>query len=300
MQNNDLNQIRIFIKVAQLKSFTKAAEFLGIEKSTVSSKISQLENRLGIRLLQRTTRSVSMTEAGVEYLGYCEQALHTLQMGDNYIAELSHTPTGRLKVCAPHNLIDFIMGIVITPFLQEFPKVELEIIQSNKSISLIEDNYDVLIQSQSEQVADSSFVYRKIYHSEWILVASKEFIELHGLAKTPDELKLLSSVGLAQTEGNFRLNNKISWNNEVLSLKHRFSINNMTSIILAIKAGLGFGIVPKKMVSNEMKQGILIEINDKIKVEPSSLYVVYPTRAGQPEKTKAFVEALVKWGDSRK
>mgnify|MGYP000234313334 CR=1 FL=1 len=298
MANSDLNQIQIFSKVAQLQSFTKAAEALGLEKSTVSTKISQLEARLGIRLLQRTTRSVSLSESGAQYLSYCEQALAALQMGDDFIAGLSQIPTGRLRVSVPQNIVDFILPTVITPFLQQYPKVNLEMIQSHHHVDLITDNFDIVIRSTSDEIQDSTLIYRKIRHSEWALVASAQHITEFGLATTVQALLQQPSVGTVSESGQGHAKTMFHWQGQKVGLKHRFGVNNMNSAILAIKAGLGFGLVPRGMVARELARRELVEISDDISIKPTALYVIYPSRSGQPAKAKAFVDALVQWGAS--
>ena len=297
MANNDLNQIRIFSKVAQLQSFTKAAVALGLEKSTISTKISQLESRLGIRLLQRTTRSVSLTEAGSHYLSYCEQALDALQMGDDFIAGLSHIPTGHLRVSTPHDLINFIMPTVITPFLQRYPEVSLEMVQSSEMVDLIRENFDIAIRASPDAIQDSSLIYRKVYQSELVLVASQAHIEQYGLAQNPEELVVQPSVGVMNDNRNGQNPAVIYWRDQKVVLKHRFAVNNMSSIRQAIMADLGFGIVSKNMIHQELAQQQLIQISPHIRIKEMALYVVYPSRSGQPAKLKAFVDALMQWGE---
>jgi len=295
MKNNDLNQIRMFAKVAQLHSFTKAAEALGIEKSTVSNKITQLETRLNIRLLQRTTRSVSLTDAGQQYLTYCEQALAALSMGESYIAELSQVPTGCLRVSTPQNFIDFVMPSLITPFLKEYPEVQLEIIQSNRNIDLIKDGFDIAVRSQRDDIADSSLIYRKIRHTEWIMVASPGFIEQYGIATTPTELAALPSIGSNNEVIREQYHKEIVWQGEKVRLNHRLSVNSVNSICQGVLEGLGIAFLPKTMASANLESGRLIQIHPEIELSPSKLYVVYPSRSGQPAKVRAFVDALIAW-----
>ncbi len=296
--NNDLNEIRIFTKVAHLLSFTKAAEALGVEKSTASSKINQLEARLGIRLLQRTTRSVSLTDAGSEYLSYCEQALGALQMGEDYIAELSDVPTGSLQVSVSQNFADFIMPTVITPFLERYPKVNLNIVQSSRTVDLIKEGFDVAVRSSADELQDSSLIYRKIFPTERILVASKSFIDKFGLAKTPEQLAQQPCVGIINENPESWHNTSVYWKKQKVPLKFRFAVNSMNSVKYAVDAGLGVGILPKRSISEQLDNGQLVEISSDVKIAPTSLYVVYASRSGQPAKLKAFVEALLKWGKS--
>ena len=298
MANNDLNQIRIFSTVARLNSFTKAAQTLGIEKSTVSTKVAQLESRLGIRLLQRTTRSVSLTEAGSQYLGYCQQALQALESGDAFIAELSHVPIGRLRVSLPPDLLAFIFNTVISPFLQNYPKVALEMIQGNQNADLIEGQFDIAIRFEVSQLQDSSLIYRKLHHSPWTMVASPAHIKQYGLPKEPQDLLQQPSIGLVTESGDERQRNMAHWQGQKIQPEHRFAVNNMNSVISAVKAGLGYGQIPRGTIRGELERKELIELNSDIKVESTSLYLVYPSRSGQPAKVKAFVDAMVAWSES--
>jgi DNA-binding transcriptional LysR family regulator len=249
---------------------------------------------------QRTTRSVSLTEAGEQYLSYCEQALASLQMGDDFIAGLSKIPTGQLRVSAPQSLIDIWMPTVVIPFLQRYPKINLQFVQSNRPVDLIKDNFDIAMQVSAEQIQDSSLIYRKIYHSEWALVASQQHIEQYGLATTPQALTYQPSVGTAGEINDGLNHDSFNWQGQKVVLKHRLAVNGMVGVKQAIMAGLGFGMVPKNMISNELATQKLIEISQDIEIKPTSLYVVYPSRSGQPAKLKAFVDALLEWSKGLK
>lgn len=294
--NSNLDQIQVFSKVAQLQSFTRAAEALGIEKSTVSTKVSQLESRLGIRLLQRTTRSVSLSDAGAQYLAYCEQALAALQMGEDYIAGLSDIPQGPLRISAPQNLVDALMPSVIIPFLEQYPKVSLEIVQASQKADLIKEKIDIAVVSSSDDIRDSSLIYRKMYHSDWIVAASTKHIERFGVPQNPQELTSQPSVGTIYQAGDALNTRSVYWLDQKVVLKHRFAVNNVNSVRLAVEAGLGFGLLPKNMILKQLDQGQLVEISSGIKIRSTSLYVVYPSRSGQPAKSKAFVDELLQWG----
>lgn len=305
--NNDLNQIRIFEQVAELKSFTKAAEVLALEKSTVSNKISQLEARLGVRLLQRTTRSVSLTDAGSQYLSYCQQALSTLQSADDYISELSQTPKGKLRVSVPDGLADFWMPSVIGPFLKQYPQVQLEIIQSNKDVDVIKDKFDISLKVMGESVQNSSLIYRQILSSQWALVATAEHIEQYGVPDSIQALKEQPSIGLIN-QGLEHLNNQfIHWQGQKVTLKHRFAVNSLQSVIAGVKDGLGVGILPINMVNNAIETNQLCDLgklmalkaNADISIKSTALYLVYAARTGQPAKVKAFIDAVMYWSENK-
>jgi len=174
--------------------------------------------------------------------------------------------------------------------------VKLEIIQSNQHVNLITDKFDIAIRSTTDDIQDSSLIYRKIRHSEWTLVASSQHIAEHGLATTVPELLSQPSIGMVGEHGDGQLRNEFTWQNKKVVLKHRFGVNNMNAVIEAIRAGLGFGLVPRSMVAAELGRQEFVEISGGINIKTTGLYVVYPTRSGQPAKTKAFVDALLAWG----
>jgi len=292
--NNDLNQIQIFSQVAIYLSFTKAANALNIEKSTVSNKISQLETHLNIRLFERTTRSVRLTEAGKLYLQHCQQALTALRAGEALMSELNHEVVGKLRVSIPNNLADVIMDTVVEPFLRRNPQASLELVQTDNEVNLHEQHFDVAIQPRLEAVRDSGLIYRLLFQSHWSLVASKEFIAQHSMPSTSKQLSALPAVGMTNTQSHQYINMK----DEKVSLNYRFSVNNFRAVINAVEKGLGYCIVPRNMVKIQLSEGRFIQIKDGIEIAPVALYLVYPSRTGQPAKTKAFVELMMAWADS--
>ncbi|MCG7584921.1 LysR family transcriptional regulator [Photobacterium sp. OFAV2-7] len=299
MANNDLNQIRIFVSVAQLQSFTKAAEVLKIEKSTVSTKVSQLEKNLNIRLLQRTTRKVSLTEAGEQYLSFCLAALEQLDKGAQFINELSDVPQGLLRVCIPNNMANVLLKKVIPKFLKQYPKVQLEIIQTSKSPDLLTDNFDLAIQFGGHELMDSSFIYRKIHYSDWIIVASKEYLAEQGEITNPEQLGELDNIAcLHEGENIYQIYTpSITWKGKKIVFKPRFLINNMGNVIQALKQHIGFAVVPKNMVLPDIESGTVSQLFSEITLPSTAVYLVYPSRSGQPAKTKAFVEAMMEWSN---
>jgi len=295
--NNDLNQIRIFVSVAQMQSFTKAAEILKIEKSTASSKVSQLEKSLNIRLLERTTRKVSLTEAGQQYLSFCLAALEQLDKGAQFINQLSDTPQGLLRVCIPPNLADVLLRSLIPKFLKQYPKVQLEIIQTNKHHDLLDEKFDLAIQFSTQEIKDSSFIYRKIHHSDWIIVASKKYLATQPDITHLEQLSELDNIAcLNEGENSYFVQTpNIVFKDKKVNLKPRFLINNMGNVIQAVKQHMGFAVAPKGMVSADIESGQLTQLFAEVSLPSSALYLVYPSRSGQPAKTKAFVEVMMQW-----
>lgn len=292
--NNDLNQIQIFNQVAHYLSFTKAANALNIEKSTVSNKISHLETRLGIRLFERTTRTVRLTEAGKLYLQHCQQALVALQSGEALMSELNNEVVGKLRVSIPNNLIDVIMDSVVEPFLQQNPKASLEFVQTDSEVNLHEHHFDVAIQPRIEKVRDSSLIYRLLFQSHWSLVVSEKLIAQYSMPANAQQLSAMPAVGMTNEQSH----QYIMMKDEKVLLNYRFSVNNFRSVLTAAEKGLGYCIVPRNMVKKQLAEKRFIQIKEGVEIAPTALYLVYPSRTGQPAKTKAFVELMMAWADS--
>lgn len=299
MANNDLNQVRIFSQVAQLQSFSKAAEQLGVEKSTVSLKIAQLEERLGIRLLNRTTRSVGLTEAGAHYLKFCQQALLAVEQGDDYISALSDEPSGRLKVNMHYDLCSFILDSVLSDFLKNYPKVQMELSHSESPVDLINGDVDVDIQIYGKPIQDSSLVYRKMYSANWTVVASPEFVQMHGPLATIEQFQQAPCIGPTEVQANAIGLDSINYQGQNIEFNYRLSLGSANAVKQAVLNNLGFALLPTRMVSHELKQGLLQEVAQDLALElpTSTMYAVYPTRLGQPATVRQFLNALADWGE---
>jgi len=295
--NNNLNQIRIFCQVAQLQSFTKAAELLAIEKSTVSNKINQLEIRLGVKLLQRTTRSVSLTEEGAQYLEHCQQALSQLQIGEERLRDLTKQATGNLRVAVPQNFADRMLDQTVIPYLQQNPNVSIVISQGTQDADLIEQGYDLAIRASFSSIADSSLVYRKIYQSKRIFFASKAHADKYGIATNISQLKLQPYVANFAGDTNDSSHNQVFAGDRWHTLKARLTVNSMAATYSAVDAGIGFSISPIGMVENRIKTGEYVQIAPEVELTDSEIYLVYPSRHGQPAKLKRFIDLMVDWGE---
>jgi len=295
--NNDLNQIRIFCQVARLQSFTQAAQVLGIEKSTVSNKVSQLEARLGVKLLQRTTRSVKLTEAGEQYLQFCQRALAQLEQGEDLISEMQQEAVGHLRIAVPQNFADIVLPKIMTPFLQQHPKVTIEIQQGLQNVDLIKDGFDLAVRASFTDVKDSSLIYRKIYQSKRIFVASLNHVTEFGEANNIQQLSRQPYIASFAGESNDEAFNQVFSEGKWHTLQARLTVNSMPAISSAIDAGLGFAIMPIRMAQKKLATGELVQIAKEVSLTDSVIYLVYPSRLGQPAKLKVFIDAMVSWGE---
>src|SRR5258708_38364368 len=181
----DLNEMLVFARVVQAGSFTTAAAALGMPKSTVSRKVSELEERLKARLLQRTTRKLSLTDVGRTYYDYCARIVGEVEDAERAVSSLQETPRGLLRVTAPINVA--FLGPIVSDFLKRYPEVRLELFCTGRSVDLVEERFDIGIRAGT--LADSTLIAKSLGTVKWFLVATPAYLKKHGRPKSPEDLK---------------------------------------------------------------------------------------------------------------
>lgn len=290
----DLNQMLIFGKVAEKQSFTKASEELGMEKSTVSMKISQLEERLGTRLLNRTTRSVTLTEAGEGYYHYCQQVIDTAKEAEHFAETLSSEPQGLLRITSPVDFGQIFVSTLIDPFLKKHPKVQIDLVLRNPPVDIIDERIDIALMPNFGGLQDSSLVARKILETDLGVYASPAYIKRHGKPETIEDIGDHDYIG-------FRYGSKwsipVTRKNAkyVIEPKARISINDVLSCKQAARDGLGLAIIPGRIAEQDVKSRKLVQLLTNYSFPTVTLYATYASRQWMPTKLKAFLEHLETW-----
>ena len=178
--------MEVFARVAEVNSFTEAARRFGQSKSSVSKHITALENHLGVRLLNRTTRRLSLTEAGVAYYDWCRQIAADMEAAEESVTRLHTDPRGILKVNAPTSFGRLHLAPAMPGFLERYPQVTVELSMDDRVVDLIEEGFDVAV--RITRLTDSSLIARRIASSRRVICASPGYLEKHGVPRTPAEL----------------------------------------------------------------------------------------------------------------
>ena len=288
----DLNQLLIFARIVEHQSFTKAAKNLGMDKSTISNKLSQLENRLGVRLLNRSTRSVTLTEAGAKYYEYCRQAVEIAEEAESFSSSLGDEAVGLLRISASNTFSQTFIESAIKPFMDAHPKVSVELVIESRTTDFYKDNVDVALRLAIGPLKDSSLIATKVFTADIGLYCSPSFIKKNGAFNNTDQIGSSNFLGL-----NVSGSPKILLTKGAVSYKapykdNRFKVNDGAVIKEAAIAGLGIGFLPKHSASKAVKNKELVEIFSDWKIEPVSVYAVYPSREWVPEKLRVFLKYL--------
>lgn len=287
-----LTDIAIFVKVVELSSFTAAAEALDSSQPVVSKAVTRLEEKLGARLLNRTTRRLSLTEAGAELYRRSARALVEIENAELEVARFQTEPRGTLRLAAPMSFSILHLGPFIHDFLQSHPGVSVELNMSDQQVDLIDAGYDLAI--RIGQLTDSSLVARKITPCRQIMCASPEYLKKHGTPERPEDLLEHNCIvySFLSTPREWRLTDS-SGETHVVPVNGTLHSNNGLVNRAAAVAGTGIVLLPTFYIGEEMKSGALIPILCDFKPPEIAVHAVYPERRNLMPKVRAFIDALV-------
>ena len=289
-----LNAISIFCKVIETQSFTQAANQQNISVAMASKLVSQLEEHLKTRLLQRTTRKIVPTEAGMLYYQRCQAILLDLSEADSSISNMATSLQGNLLISVPRDFGLLYISPNLPKFIELHPNLHVEIEFEDKRVDLVAEGYDLALRIGYMQ--DSSLVARKISSSPMHFVASPSYLEARGIPLTPDDLEYHQGLLYKSSL------NQVHWQSTKANQIQRYKIqskvvsNNGMALLEMTKAGLGISNSPSFFVKDALASGELVEILSEYKQKPFDIYVVYPNRRHLPAKVRAFIEFLASLG----
>lgn len=279
-----LEGIDVFVRVVQAGSFAAAARLLGMPTTTVSARIARLEERLGVTLIQRSTRRMHVTEAGEAYFVHCVEALGALEAGESRLAAAGSDPSGLLRVTAPSDIANTVLAPLCERFLAAFPKVDIELMVTNRQVDLIGEGVDLAI--RAGPMRDSTMLSRKFVGGVLGLWASAGYLERRGTPRTLDELAGHDIVGFSRMPESFRL----LAGAESFTLPHRTRIraDDMQTIRTFVLRGAGIGLLPD--FSGAAPGEKLVRVLPQFETEPSSVFFVYPAQRFVSVNVRAFME----------
>jgi DNA-binding transcriptional LysR family regulator len=288
----DLNDIVVFTKVVETKSFTGAAEQLGLPKSTVSRKLAQLEERLGVRLVQRTTRKLALTDIGEAYYERCSRIVADVAAAEQLVTDMQATPRGRLRVTAPVDISSAYLGDIVAAFIANHPEVNVEVEATDRVVDLIEEGYDLAV--RFGPMPESTLIAVRLCGIMGLLCAAPSYLSRRGTPKTVEELDEHERVLF--TPGS---------RNQTWTLVHgdamyefgrpaHFASNNFGAVRDVVLSGGGLAVLSDFMVASDIKHGLLVHVLPEWSSRTNDVHAVYPARQNLPPRLSLFLEHLVK------
>jgi DNA-binding transcriptional LysR family regulator len=283
-----LHEMEVFVAIADAGSFAKAGARLRISPAAVTRAISALEQRLGARLLNRTTRSLSLTEAGHRYLESTRRLLAEIDAAEREAVGESAMPSGHLTVTASVTFGRSAMAPVMTAFLRHHPRVTASLMLIDRVVNLVEEGIDVAV--RIGQLRDSSLVARRIGEVQRILVASPDYVKKYGDPASPADLKLHSIIAFSGLMPNREWRFVDGGTAAHIALQPRFEINDATAAIGAAEAGDGITIALSYMVAEKIAEGRLMPVLGRFAPPPVPVQLVYPQSRFIAPKVRAFID----------
>ena len=283
----------IFVRAVEDGSFSAAARSLDLTPSAVSKQIRRLEDRLGVRLFNRTTRRISLTEAGQAYYDRCARIIAEIREAEEAVSSLSRSPRGTLRVSATVSFARVEVLPLINRFLRHYPEVSMDVDLTDRPVDLVEEGVDVAIQWR-EQMDDPSLIARRLAVNRRIICAAPDYIERHGMPATPEELQQHNCLTLNE------LSQFNDWEfddpgrgRRVIHVRGSFRANTADALYEAARAGVGLARLSTWLVAPDVRRGALVPVLPQYRHEQSAYYVVYPHRRHLSPKVRAFVDFLV-------
>lgn len=285
----DLNDVALFVQVVREGSFAHAARRLGMPSNTVSRRVKQLEQQLGTRLLQRSTRKLVLTQPGEAFFERCVSAVDGLIDAGQQVVSGSGEPSGRLRVAAMADFFSFFPMEWVADFLAAYPKVQLDFVLSDAQADLIADRLDIAFRGGPLQ--DSGYVGRQLIEpSTEGMVASPGYLATHGVPKSLNDMKGHFCVSVGHPSGltGWRLSGPDGVEHEV-QLPSRFNANVAQAIRKAALAGLGITLLPARLIEADVEQGLLVPVLPQFQRRSHGVHVLYPSRQHLPLAVSAFI-----------
>ncbi len=286
---NQLEDMQIFVGTVDAQSFTAAADKLGLSKQFISRRIMALEDRLGVRLLNRTTRKLSITDAGTAYYERAHKIIDEVQEAEQLVSNRNATPRGTLRLSAPMSFGTLHLGPAIARFMEHYPEVRIELDLSDRFVDIVGEGYDMAI--RIGHLGDSSLIARQIAPAQIVACASPAYLKQRGTPQTPAELKdhdLLLYGHSRNVEWTFYAQGKALQ----VPVKGRLRANNGELACAAATAGLGIVLLPTFIVGKALREKQLVTLLNEWAPLPLTIYAVYPQHRQSSLVVKTLADFL--------
>lgn len=286
----DLNDMMLFIALIDAGSFTLAAERLNIPKANLSRKISRLEQRLGVTLLERTTRSQKVTEAGKLYLTHCRRIHQEVDLAEASIAQILDKVEGHLRISTSVGLGHEILKPVLGQFMHQYPDINLQLDLLNRRVDLIEEGFDLVIRIGT--LEDSRLIAKHIGSITRKIYVSPDYLSQHGDIKSIEELKQFDFLVMSSAQSNSRFILESEKQQNEFKITPKMLVDDFMMLKQMTIEGLGVAIIPNYMCQKELENGQLVQILPMWGLPDVDVYSLYPKHRLNIPKVKAFMDFI--------
>ncbi len=286
----DLNDMAIFAKLVDQGGFSAAGRALGLPKSRISRRLARLEDRLGVRLLERTTRTMRVTEVGEVFYRRCKRVQEEAEYAGISVSRLLEAPRGRLRVGASVLTGQNLLSPFLAEFMTRHPEVQLEVVLSNRRIDILEEGFDLLV--RVGRLEDSSLIAKRLGESRLFLYASPAYLERRGTPADPDGLVNHDCLAMNDTQSptQWRLIGRKE--TRTVTIRPRAAINDFPSLRQVVLDGGGIAVLPAYLCAETERLGRLVRVLPDWSPPPVEFHALYPSHRGATPKVRVFLDFL--------
>lgn len=289
----DLNDMLFFAEVVDRGSFAAAGRALNIPKSRLSRRVADLEGRLGVRLLQRTTRRLSLTQAGEIYHRHCVAMREQAEAADEAVARVHDEPRGTVRVTCPVTVAQTTIGPLLPRFLAAHPQVRIDMQVTNRVVDLVQEGVDVALRVRANPDDSGTLVVKNLGPTHGVLVASPQLLQRFGPPHGPEELRRLPTVAMSSADG------RASWHlhgpkGAQFALDHHpvYTADDLFTLKLAVVQGTGMCVLPDYLCADEVRRGELVPVLPGWEPPEARVLAVFPSRRGMVPAVRRLLDFL--------
>ncbi|MFO7565769.1 MAG: LysR family transcriptional regulator [Enhygromyxa sp.] len=290
----DLNDLYYFAKVVEHGGFAPASRAIGVPKSKLSRRVADLEERLGVRLIQRSSRQFVVTEVGQTYLEHCRAMLIEAEAAQASIDAVKAEPRGTVRLTCPTTLLHVHVGAMLAEFMNRYPKITVHLDATNRRVDVLAEGVDLAIRVRPAPFDDSELALRVLSDRGQRIVGSPDFLERHGVPATPEELSSRPSLARGSSQGAH------AWtlhgpDDQTISVRHqpRLVTTDMVALRTAALAGVGLVQLPLLMIRDQLAAGELVAVLPDWRPRREIIHVVFPSRRGLVPSVRCLIDHLV-------
>ncbi len=288
---HDINDLLLFAHVVKVRSFSEAARRLGVSKSRVSKAVARLEGDLGVRLLHRSTRSLSLTEVGEAYFEHCDRILEELSLADTAISRLHQEPRGKLKISAPVAFSTMHVASALPDFMACYPDLTVDLTISDRLVDLAEEGYDIALRISREP--GQNLVARQLAPIRRMICASPAYLARRGMPLAPADLVRHNCLSYTFLDTQEVWHLKGGDGDVAIPVAGTLRINDDEALSQAVLGGLGLAMLPTFIVGRDLQEGRLVEVLPGFVPTERFIYAVHLPNRHLPPKVRAFIDFLL-------
>jgi DNA-binding transcriptional LysR family regulator len=288
----DLNDVFYFVQVVDRGGFTSAGQILRLPKSTLSHRIRELEAALGVRLLNRTSRQLSMTEVGAEFYQYAQEMLRTAQVAEETIKQRLSEPSGTIRLTTAAEVAQFALRDIIPSFLKTNPKVQIVEVATDRMVDIIGEGFDIALRGHTASLQNSTLIQRSIAKVPWYIFASRDYLERSKMPTDPEQISRHSTLTLLRNGPSIWRLRGPNAKEVVVPIEPRFVSNNMVTLKEAACSGIGLVALPGYICKEELRTGALEQVLPGWIAQDAQISALVPYRVGILPAVRSLLDFL--------